>query len=250
MARMSIDSDADLRGMQRAGHAVAVTLAEMCAAARAGITTGELDALAARTLAALGARSAPRLVYQFPGHTCISVNDEIVHGVPGPRLLQPGDVLKLDVTAECDGYIADAATTVLLAPIDPVAQRLKECAIAALAAGLAAACGGRLVSDIGRAVSGCAEAAGFAVVRELCGHGVGRQIHEQPEVPNYPDRFSRQRLTAGLVIAVEPMLSARRSRATESGDGWTIRTKNGSLAVHEEHTIVVTDGAPLVLTAA
>ncbi len=247
---MSIDSDADLRGLQRAGHAVAVTLAAMCSAARAGVTTGELDGLAAHTLAALGAQSAPKLVYQFPGHTCISVNDEIVHGVPGRRVLQPGDVVKLDVTAECDGYIADAATTVLLEPVDPVARRMKQCAVEALAAGLAAARSGRLVSDIGRAVSHCADAAGFAVVRELCGHGVGRKIHEQPEVPNYPDRFSRQRLSRGLVIAVEPMLSATRSRALETGDGWTIRTRNRSLAVHEEHTIVVTDGAPLILTAA
>ena len=247
---MSIDSDADLRGMQRAGHAVAVTVAEMCAAARAGITTADLDALAARTLARLGAQSAPKLVYQFPGHTCISVNEEIVHGIPGARVLQPGDVLKLDVTAECDGYIADAATTVLLAPVDPVALRMKQCALEALAAGLEAARSGRLVSDIGRAVSACTHAAGFAVVRELCGHGVGRKIHEPPEVPNYPDRFSRQRLSDGLVIAVEPMLSATRSRALETGDGWTIRTKNRSLAVHEEHTIVVTDGAPLILTAA
>ena len=246
---MCIESDADLHGLQRAGHAVAVTLAEMGAAARAGMTTGDLDALAARTLAALGARSAPKLVYQFPGHTCISVNEEIVHGVPGPRVLQPGDVVKIDVTAECDGFIADAATTVLLDPVDAVALRMKQCAVEALAAGLAAARSGRRVSDIGRAVSGCAEAAGFAVVRELCGHGVGRKIHEQPEVPNYPARFSRTRLARGLVIAVEPMLSATRSRAMETGDGWTIRTKNRSLAVHEEHTIVVTDGAPLVLTA-
>lgn len=247
---MSIDSDADLKGLQRAGHAVAVTLAEMCAAAAPGVTTGALDALAGRVMASLGAQSAPRLVYQFPGHTCISVNDEIVHGVPGPRVLQPGDVLKLDVTVECGGYIADAATTVLLAPVDPLAQRLKDCAVEALALGLAAARAGRLVSDIGRAVNNCATAAGFAVVRELCGHGVGRSIHEQPEVPNYPDRFSRARLSDGLVIAVEPMLSVTRSRAVESGDGWTIRTRNRSLAVHEEHTIVVTGGEPLILTAA
>ena len=247
---MSIDSDADLRGMQRAGHAVAVTLAEMCAAARAGITTGDLDQLAGRTLARLGAQSAPRLVYRFPGYTCISVNEEVVHGVPGARVLQPGDVVKLDVTAECDGYIADAATTVLLAPVDPVAGRMKQCAIEGLAAGLHAARDGRLVSDIGRAVSAVARTAGFAVVRELCGHGVGRQIHEQPEVPNYPDYFSRHQLTAGLVIAVEPMLSASRSRVVESGDGWTIRTRNRSLAVHEEHTIVVTEGEPVILTAA
>src|SRR4029453_14287536 len=162
---MSIESAADLAGLQQVGRVVALTIAEMQTAARIGMTTAELDAVAALTFTRFGARSAPQLIYGFPGVTCISVNDEIVHGIPGPRRLEPGDVLKVDVTAELGGYIADAATTILLPPIKPATNRLTHVASTALRAG-------------------------FAVVRELCGHGVGRKIHEQPSVPNYEDHFS------------------------------------------------------------
>jgi methionyl aminopeptidase len=247
---MSIESATDLAGMQKVGRVVALTIAEMKAAARVAITTAELDAVAASTFRRFGARSAPQLTYGFPGITCISVNDEIVHGIPGPRRLQPGDVLKVDVTAELGGYIADAATTILLPPIEPTATRLKQAASDALRAALRAAHTGERVSVIGKEVESEARRAGFAVVRELCGHGVGRKLHEQPSVPNYEDRFSRDMLTEGLVIAVEPMLLESPSRAVQADDGWTIRTRNGCFAVHEEHTIVVRNGAPLILTAA
>jgi methionyl aminopeptidase len=202
---MSIESAADLAGMQQVGGVVALTLAEMKASARIGMTTAELDAVAASTFRRLGARSAPQLAYNFPGVTCISVNDEIVHGIPGPRRLEPGDVLKIDVTAELGGYIADAATTILLPPISPIAIRLKRAASQALEAALSAARTGKRVSVIGRAVESEARRSRFAVVRELCGHAVGRTIHESPSVPNYEDRFSRDMLTEGLVIAVEPL---------------------------------------------
>jgi methionyl aminopeptidase len=173
-----------------------------------------------------------------------------VHGVPGARQLRPGDVVKVDVTAEQGGYIADAARTVILAPADAASVRLRNSAVAALRAGLAAARAGRRVSAIGRAVEDRVRRDGFAVVRELCGHGVGRAIHEEPSVLNYEDPASTDTLTAGLVIAVEPMLAARRARAVQAGDGWTIRTDNGSIAAHEEHTIVIRHGAPpLVVTA-
>jgi methionyl aminopeptidase len=247
---MSIESAADLAGMKHAGRVVALTIAEMKAAARVGMTTAELDAVAAASFKRFGARSAPQLTYGFPGVTCISVNDEIVHGVPGHRRLERGDVLKVDVTAELDGYIADAATTILLPPIRLSATRLTQAASAALRAALSVARTGEPVSVIGKAVESEARRAGFAVVRELCGHGVGRALHEQPSVPNYEDRFSRDRLTEGLVIAVEPMLMESASRAVQSNDGWTIRTRNGCLAVHEEHTIVIRNGAPLIVTAA
>jgi len=246
---MSIESAADLDGMRRVGRVVAITLAEMTAAVRIGLTTTELDAVAASTFKRFGARSAPQLVYGFPGVTCISVNDEIVHGIPGPRRLDAGDVVKVDVTAELGGYIADAATTILLPPIRLNATRLKQAASTALRTALSVARTGEPVSVIGRAVETEASRAGFAVVRELCGHGVGRKIHERPSVPNFEDRFSRDVLTEGLVIAVEPMLSELPSSVVEADDGWTIRTGNGCLAVHEEHTIVVTAGAPLVVTA-
>jgi len=247
---MSIESAADLAGMQQVGTVVALAIAEMKAAARVGTTTAELDAVALSTFKRFGARSAPQLIYGFPGITCISVNDEIVHGIPGPRRLASGDVLKVDVTAELGGYIADAATTILLPPIRLSATRLKEAASTALRAALSVARAGERVSVIGRAIETEAKRAGFAVVRELCGHGVGKEIHEHPSVPNYEDRFSRDVLTEGLVIAVEPMLSELPSTAVEANDGWTIRTRNGCLAVHEEHTIVICQGAPLVVTAA
>lgn len=246
---MSIESAADLAGMQEVGRVVALTIEAMKAAACVGMTTAELDAIAGSTFRRFGARSAPQLIYGFPGMTCISVNDEIVHGIPGPRRLGSGDVLKVDVTAELGGYIADAATTILLPPITPTATRLKQAASDALRAALHVARTGARVSVIGKAVESAAGRAGFAVVRELCGHGVGRQIHEEPQVPNYEDHFSRDMLTEGLVIATEPMLTESRSRAVQDADGWTIRTRDGCLAVHEEHTIVISKGSPLVLTA-
>jgi methionyl aminopeptidase len=235
--------------MQNVGRVVALTIAEMQAAARIGVTTAELDAIASSTFKRFGARSAPQLTYGFPGVTCISVNDEIVHGIPGPRRLEPGDVLKVDVTAELGGYIADAATTILLPPIKLNTFRLKQAASDALRAALSVARTGEKVSVIGKAVEAESRRSGFAVVRELCGHGVGRKIHEPPSVPNYEDRFSRDRLTDGLVIAVEPMLMESPSRAVQTDDGWTIRTRNGCLAVHEEQTIIITKNRPLIVTS-
>jgi methionyl aminopeptidase len=247
---MSIESEADLVGMRRIGRIVALILGQMGAAVRQDITTAELDAIGAAAMKRLGARSAPQLTYHFPGFTCISVNDEIVHGVPGDRKLRSGDVVKIDVTAEQDGYIADAARTVIVDGGSATAVRLRACAVAALAAALRVARAGELVSAIGRTVEAHARRDGFAVVRELCGHGVGRRIHEAPEVPNYENWLSKDTLTEGLVIAIEPMLAARPARPVQGADGWTLSTHNGSLAVHEEHTVVIQRDLPLVLTAA
>jgi methionyl aminopeptidase len=247
---MSIESQADLLGMRTIGRIVALILREMCAAVRHGMTTSELDAIGAAAMKQLGARSAPQLTYRFPGFTCISVNEEIVHGVPGDRRLESGDVVKIDVTAEHDGYIADAARTVIVGEGSPIALRLRACAVAALAAALKAAHAGERVSMIGRAVERQALRDGFAVVRELCGHGVGRTIHEPPDVLNYENRLSTETLTEGLVIAIEPMLAAVPARPVQGADGWTLSTHNGSLAVHEEHTVIIQRGTPLILTAA
>ena len=246
---MSIESAADLAGMQRVGRVVALTIAEMRAAVRIGMTTAELDTVAAATFRRHGARSAPQVAYGFPGTTCISVNEEIVHGIPGPRRLNVGDVLKIDVTAELSGYIADAATTILIPPTTSKVRRLRHTAVAALHSALSVVRHGQRVSVIGRAVESAARREGFAVVRELCGHGVGRKIHEPPQVPNHEERFSRDMLTDGLVIAVEPMLIESPSSVVEAEDGWTIRTRSGCVAVHEEHTIVITRESPLIVTA-
>ena len=229
---------------------MASALEAMRAAVVPGITTRVLDAIGEAVLKQHGARSAPRVVYGFPGCTCISVNDEVVHGIPGDRVIAPGDVVKLDVTAECDGYIADAADTVLVPPASPAARRLRSSAVAAFRAGMEAATLGTLVNEIGRAVERRAHHDGFAVIRELCGHGVGRKIHEPPEVANYYVPFQRDRLTDGLVLTIEPLLAARRSRAVQQADGWTISTDNGCLSVHYEHTLIITAAGPEVVTVA
>jgi methionyl aminopeptidase len=247
---MTLSSQDDLEGMRRVGRLVAAAIQEMKTAVRAGMTTAELDAVGAEFLRRRGARSAPQFTYNFPGFNLISVNEQIVHGVPGPRLLAPGDVIKIDVTAELGGYIADSAVTVLLHPVSPLARKLRKCAKAAFQKGLAAARLGNLVNDIGAAVEREVRRHGFSVLRGLCGHGVGQTIHEAPEVPNFYDPRSRTPLTEGLVLAVEPMISAEPSQLVTEPDGWTIRTSNRSLTAHYEHTIVITRGEPLVLTAA
>ena len=246
---MSIGGEADWAGMREAGRVVRLTLDALAAAVRPGVTTGALDRMAAGIVRAHGARSAPADTYGFPGTVLISVNDEVVHGVPGGRRIARGDVVSLDVTLEKDGYIADAAQTIAVEGADDEAHRLVACAEAAFAEGLAAARVGRRVSEIGRAVSRVVRAHGFTVMRGLCGHGVGRAIHEAPEVPNEYDRWQRDVLTEGLVIAIEPMVSAGSSSARTGADGWTISTRDGSRAAHYEHTVVVTSGGPVLLTA-
>jgi methionyl aminopeptidase len=248
---MTIRSRDDLEAMRRVGRVVALALRAMRDALRPGLTTAQVDGIGESVLAAHGARSAPRLVYDFPGCTCISVNEEIVHGIPGPRVLAAGDVVKLDVTAELDGYIADSATTVVLPPKQAKAAALVRCAHAAFDRAMDAARAGHPVSAIGRAVESEVRAHGFHVLRELAGHGVGRTIHEDPQVLNYYDPRDRATLEPGMVIAVEPMVSLTRTHTVEMRDGWTIRTRDRSLAAHYEHTILITErGAPEILTAA
>lgn len=247
---VSIESDADLEGLQRVGRVVALTLAETRRAVESGISTAELDAVAATVLERHGAQSAPALVYGFPGAICISVNDETVHGVPGARRLARGDVVTLDVTAELGGYMADAAVTVLVPPRAPLAERLVQTAEVALSHGIAAARAGRPLNAIGRAVGRAVDNAGFTVLRPLSGHGIGRTIHEPPSVLNYDEPRLRGRLTPGLVITIEPIISAAGEALSEDDDGWTVRTRDGSLTAHAEHTVVVTrHGSPLVLTS-
>jgi len=217
--------------------------------ARAGITTTELDEVARRVMRQYGARSAPALVYGFPGAVLISVNDEVVHGIPGPKRLQSGDVVKLDVTLEKDGYVADAARTVIVDEGTDAAKRLVACAEAAFRAGAAVAHAGTRVNEIGRAIEREVRRAGFAVVHGLTGHGVGRTIHEPPTVPNFYDPWVRDVLTEGLVLTIEPLICTGKAAAITDDDGWTVRTKDGSLAAHHEHTLVITRGTPVLLTA-
>lgn len=247
---MSIDSEKDLEGLRRAGRVVALALEAMRGAVGEGITTQELDEIAAGVLRTHGARSAPRMLYDFPGTACISVNDEAVHGVPGSRRLAPGDLVTLDVTVELDGYYADAAITVGVPPIAELAQRLLHCAESAFWHAAKAARAGEKLSRLGGRVEEEVERHGFRVFRDLCGHGIGRSIHEEPSVCNYYDPRERRRLTSGLVIALEPIVSAGARHTRMGADGWTLSSADGSLTAHYEHSIVITNGEPIILTAA
>jgi methionyl aminopeptidase len=246
---MSIKSSEDLKGLERAGTVVRLALEAMAAAVRPGVTTAELDEMAAQVFAENGARSAPALVYGFPRTVLISVNDEVVHGIPGPRRIARGDVVKLDVTVERDGYMADAARTVLVDGASSDAHRLAACAERAFEAALDVATAGRKVREIGRVVERTVRAEGFSVIRGLAGHGIGRSIHEPPSVPNHFDPWQQDVLTDGLVLTIEPIICAGRDAVSEDDDGWTIRTRDGSLAAHHEHTLVITRGRPVLLTS-
>lgn len=247
---MSVESEEELEGLRRAGRVVAEALRAMREAVGEGISTAELDGIAARVLRVHGARSAPGVVYDFPGTTCISVNEEVVHGVPGPRRLRAGDLVTLDVTVELDGYYADAAVTVGVPPVPELARRLLTCAEAAFWRAARAARAGERLSAIGGRVEAEVKRHGFEVFRDICGHGIGRSIHEEPSVCNYYDPRERRRLSEGLVIAIEPLVSAGARYTRTGADGWTLSSADGSLSAHYEHTIVVTKGAPILLTAA
>ncbi len=247
---MSIDSPADLAGLRAAGAVVAATLRECRRAVRAGITTADLDAVAARCFARHGAQSGPWLTYRFPGAICISVNDEVVHGVPRARRLRDGDIVKIDVTAELDGYYADACITVPVGRPKPASARLAAASQAALRKGIEAAVAGAPRNAIGRAVEAEVRKRGFHVIRELTGHGIGRSLHEKPDVLNWCDPADDEPLTDGLVITIEPMISAGSTELEELEDGWTLVTADGSRSAHFEHTLVVRRDQPaLVLTA-
>lgn len=247
---MSIQSPDDLVGLQAIGQIVALTLQAMAQAVEPGITTAELDLIAARELARWGAEASPPLVYGFPGASCISLNSQVVHGIPSPGArVEPGDLIKLDLTAQKGGYVADAAITVAVPPASPTARRLAECARSAFDCACSVARAGNRISAIGRAVEKEVRSAGFEVLRQWCGHGVGRTIHEAPQVPNYEDRHDPAVLSEGLVITIEPIITAGIDKSFVSSDGWTVVTGDNALSAHYEHTLVITRGQPILITA-
>ncbi|MGE4427468.1 MAG: type I methionyl aminopeptidase [Solirubrobacteraceae bacterium] len=246
---MIVRTPEELEGLQRAGALVAETIRRMREAVRPGVTTGELDLIAARTFHEYGARSAPIETYGFQGSTCISVNEQVVHGIPGGRRLRDGDLVTLDVTPELDGWFADAAVTVPVGAISDEARSLLDAADRCLADALAVIRAGVELRVIGRTIEETAARHGAMPFAELCGHGIGRALHEEPNVPNVDDPKLTAPLEDGLVIAVEPMLTRGDPKLVELDDGWTIATADRSLTVHVEHTIVVQQGDPLVLTA-
>lgn len=246
---MSINSEDELEGMKQAGAVVAKALAAMKAEVAPGVTPADLNDICGAVFARYGAVSAPYLEYGAPVHAFVSVNEDVVHGLPTARPLEPGDVVKLDVTPNLNGFVADAALTVVVASTAKASQRLVTCAEEAFWASTQVARAGQPLNTIGRTIERKARQRGLHIIRELAGHGVGRAIHETPEVLNFYRPDNRTLLTEGLVLAIEPMVAIRPGRVRTRADGWTIGMRRGNLTAHYEHTVVITRGKPLVLTA-
>jgi methionyl aminopeptidase len=238
----------ELDAFEAASRVVEKALAAMRDAVAPGVTTARLDEAAAAVFRAEGARSAPRLVYGFPGESCISVNDEVVHGIPGGRRLAEGDLVKLDVTAEKDGFMADAARTVRVGRVSPVAASLSACVRQAFRRALSAVRPGAPVRRVGREIEDVARRFGFSVVGGLSGHGIGRTIHEPPVIPNFDDPLSSALFEEGMVFTIEPIVAAGGGASYLALDGWTVRTSDRSPSAHFEQTLVVGGNGPILLT--
>jgi methionyl aminopeptidase len=247
---MTIETQEDFEGLQRVGRIVGLTLQAMGASLRPGMSTLELDAIGARFMEQHGARSAPQMTYDFPGATCISINEEVAHGVPGARLIAPGDLVNIDVSAELDGFVADTGGTFIVPPATPEKLKLCHATRLALRDAMAQAVAGQAVNAIGRAVQKVARQKGLKVIKNLGSHGVGRHLHEEPRfIAGYYEPTDRRRLWDGLVITIEPFLSTRADFVEEGSNGWTLSGPRGNLAAQYEHTVVITRGQPIPVTA-
>jgi methionyl aminopeptidase len=247
---MSITREEELIGMKKASEAVALTLKEMRNYAKPGMTTKQLDNFGAKILSDFGAKSAPYLTYGFPGWTCISVNNEFCHGIPSDkRILQEGDLVNIDVSAELDGFWSDNGGSFVLGQDINQHQKLIEASQEILHKAIYNIKGGVRISDIGHIMETEAKKRGFKVIKNLGGHGVGRSLHEQPdELMNYRNRFDQRRFKKNSVVAIETFISTTSTYTTELNDGWTMVGNKGGFMAQHEHTIVVTDGKPIVLT--
>lgn len=245
---MTIESEQDLAGLREIGRVVALTLDEMRQHVKPGITTGELDDIGAQMLDRYGAKSAPQVTYDFPGATCISLNNVAAHGIPGDTVIKAGDLVNVDVSAEMGGYFGDTAATIPVPPVTPQADKLCRCTQEARAQAVAAARAGVRINAIGRAVEQVAARYSMKIIRNLPGHGIGHSLHEKPSVLNFYHPRDNMRLVEGMVFTVEPFLSLSATSVDYGDDGWALMTADGSLAAQYEHTIVVTDGEPIILT--
>jgi len=243
-----LKSDRDLELMRPAGAVAGRVLDEIAAYVKPGLTTRQVDEFAAARIKSHGAKSAFLGYRKYPCYTCLSVNDEVVHGLAGDRELHFGDILSVDVGVIYKGFVGDTARTVAVGGCGVAAQRLMDVTERSLYQGIAAALPGNRVTDISRAVQKYVESNGFSVVREFVGHGVGRSMHEEPQVPNFVDPKSNQKLRPGMTIAIEPMVNAGQSGVKILKDGWTVVTQDGSLSAHFEHTVLITEGEPEILT--
>lgn len=247
---MTIDSPHDIAGLKRVGQVVSFVLREMLGAMEPGMTTRELDHLGAKLLDEAGARSAPQLTYNFPGATCISINEEAAHGIPGDRVIRAGDVVNVDVSAELDGYFADTGGTGVVPPSSDLKNRLCHATRRALAEAMKQARAGAPLNGIGAAIQRTAKAHRFRIIRNLGSHGTGRALHEAPDhIPGYHAPRDRRVLQEGAVITIEPFLSTKSEHVDEAADGWTLVGAPDNLSAQYEHTMIITRGAPIVVTA-
>jgi methionyl aminopeptidase len=247
---MSITKESELAGMRRISEIVALTLREMRAQARPGMTTRQLDALGGQILRDYGARSAPAKTYGFPGHTCISINNEVAHGVPShKKILQEGDLVNIDVSAELDGYWSDNGGSFVLGTDIHHHERLVNTSRQILKKAIMSIRTGVKIADLGHLIESEAKKAGYQVIRNLTGHGIGRSLHEEPhDIANFRDRFNFSRFKKNSVVAIETFISTSSTIARTLTDGWTLVGNRGGFVAQHEHTIVVTDTKPLILT--
>lgn len=243
-----LKSERDLEAMRPACKLAGAVLNDVAVFIRPGLTTRQVDEFAAARMKHYGTKSAFLGYRKYPCQICISVNDQVVHGMAGPRVLQFGEIVSLDVGVIYNGFIGDTARTVAVGGCSLEAQRLMDVTEKALYQGIAQAVPGRKVADISRAVQSFVESNGFSVVREFVGHGVGRSMHEEPQIPNFVDGKSSPRLRPGMTLAIEPMVNAGGAEVKILNDGWTAVTQDGSLSAHFEHTVLITESEPEVLT--
>jgi methionyl aminopeptidase len=249
VAKPIIKNERDMQAMRPACQVAATVLQEVAAFIEPGATTGQVDEFAAARMKHHGARSAFLGYRKFPRHVCISVNEQVVHGLGGPRRLEFGDIVSLDIGVMYNGFVGDTATTVAVGGCDVQAQRLMDVTEQALYEGIGRAVTGNRVVDISRAIQNYVEGNGFSVVREFVGHGVGRKVHEEPQVPNFVEKDKPSpKLEPGMTLAIEPMVNAGRPEVIVLNDGWTVVTKDGQLSAHFEHTVLITGGEPQILT--
>jgi len=248
MARPVPKTPSEIESMRTSGKMAMGVLRRASSLVRPGLTTSELDQAIGGLIAESGGTSAFLGYRGFPRNACISVNEEVIHGIGGPRRLQFGDLVKLDIGVRYKGFVGDVAMTVACGGCSPAAQKLMDVTIQGLREGLRQVRSGSTTVDVGRAVQSVVEAAGFGVVREFCGHGVGRNVHEEPQVPNYVDLRGAVKLRAGLTIAIEPMVTLGSPSVKILGDGWTVVTHDRHLSAHFEHTVLVTEDGFEVLT--
>ena len=243
-----LKDEGELAAMRVSCRMAAEVLAAVATAVAPGVTTGELDQLARRLIETRKAKPSFLGYRKFPAAMCISINDEVIHGIPGQRMIQPGDVVSLDIGVLKDGFHGDCATTVMVGVLDPHVIRLVEVTKRALAAAVAVVKPGARLSDVSYAVQSIVEASGCSVVREFVGHGVGRQLHEDPQIPNYGKPGCGPVLKPGMTLAIEPMVNLGKSGVCVLNDGWTVVTKDGKPSAHFEHTVAVLEGGSEVLT--